>query len=792
MPIIKVNDVRNTINNLMTDARDIRKNDEQRMSALAEAYAYWFILNQAGIPYRNAANNNPENNAGQENVNNNLSVNVDPHDIQERKQWALNSDAFKIAQRLGKVNDLTRLRADRVKDHIDQVNQHVNYHIDGDNNSKSRARKIFNQFSDTWRIKWNSSEFNAAKRAMQDIADSPNPPSQVDNYLANETVGRYVTKNINKAKSAVGITRMSCALAFLKQTMSPDNFKIYCANLNGLRGILPRQIQENGDAYDRTNPRAIIADEIGTIDEVYHNARERLTRYAQNDNLEIDTRDIAILTALKNIERNSPEKGNKIVEHETLQAEIKKIQNNREFQNLCKTTPRDELIMMAWEHGFDTTMTPVLNEEQMGRINNERKLKLIRETEEEARNNANSTAREEYNKVREQAANIDAIMRSREIEAREEQREKEEKERLENERTLSKLCVELAPGLEEFAEPAKKKEAEELRKNKPGSLDGILDILDEPLIKKQNNSELDDIFDQLKDNYVDPMIKKVETLAKYTVLGHLFNKDAEKRKEKNYIDTDFTINLADFNKEVEKLQKNPVFVSYAKQTIKDPEFSEKIWNKFKKADENKHTGDDKKKYAVLSYSANLDNEYKKYVPLSKERPLDTYYSTLKHDLDPYMKLKMHDDEKLRKLVAGSLAIREIRKKRGPNAKATQYEMIDLALKYMDDPAVDITMQSLKGISVWNKLEEVSGHKDFDIIFAKATEQLYNKALEDMKKLKEVKKPVKINKNANLDEFFKEQGIDVDNIEPLPEVVEPVVEPKKTEPKITGPKKTFKK
>ena len=148
-----------------------------------------------------------------------------------------------------------------------------------------------------------------------------------------------------------------------------------------------------------------------------------------------------------------------------------------------------------------------------------------------------------------------------------------------------------------------------------------------------------------------------------------------------------------------------------------------------------------------------------------------------------MKLKMHDDEKLRKLVAGSLAIREIRKKRGPNAKATQYEMIDLALKYMDDPAVDITMQSLKSFSVWSKLEEVSGHKDFDIIFAKATEQFYNKALENMEKLKEVKKPVKINKNANLDEFFKEQGIDVDDVEPLPEVVEP---------KKTGPKKTFKK
>ncbi len=739
MPKIKINDVKKIIDNLLNTARDDSNDNTKRMDALAEAYAYWFILNEANIPYRDVNNASRRNNAYENNARDQQEVNIDQREALNMKKWALESDAFKIAERKGTVNELTGLSINRVGTRINEVNENINFFNAGDAKAVRRARKIFNQFSNTWRIKWNSSEFDAAKQAMQDIAESQTHPNQLDNYVAAETVKRYVSKNLNKAKSAVGITRMSCALAFLKQTMSPESFKAYCANLNGLRGIHPQLIVENGNEYDRSNPRCIVPDEIGTIEEVYKNARERLTRYAHNENIEIDTRDIAILTALKNIERSNPADGkNKIVEHETLQAEIARIQNNREFRNLCRTTPRDELIMMAWEHNFDTTMTPVLNDEQKSRVAKERQdkensiaLEKAQKDYENAKNQAIKILKEEEVKEAERKR-IEEENRKKEEEKR---KKEEEEERRKIERTMFELCVELSSELEEFAEPAKLKE-EESRKNKSGSLEGIFDILNDQKPTQKKTALLNDLFDQLNDDYIDPMDKKVEVLAKFAVIGRIYNENRNKK------DRNITIKLADFKEEVDKLKKNTVFINYAKKTIEDPEFSQNIWNIMKKSKKPDYSEEFKKSYSVMSYSLLLDTEYEKYVNYSQNRSMDYFYDMLSEPINSYMKLFSHDDKKLKRIVVTSLALREMERELGPDGKASQYEFIARSKKYINDPAVQKTMQSIKGISIDTELRKGYGKKDFPKFFGKVVEEAYSKAVTDLNKTKESKKIAK--------------------------------------------------
>lgn len=87
--------------------------------------------------------------------------------------------------------------------------------------------------------------------------------------MAAYTVKKYVSKNLNKAKSAVGTTRMAVSLAFLKQTMSKDSFEAYCKNLNGMRGIKTTDGEDRSLTFDKDDPRYIEPDTIGTVKEVY-------------------------------------------------------------------------------------------------------------------------------------------------------------------------------------------------------------------------------------------------------------------------------------------------------------------------------------------------------------------------------------------------------------------------------------------------------------------------------------------------------------------------------------------
>ena len=150
---------------------------------------------------------------------------------------------------------------------------------------------------------------------------------------------------------------MATSLAFLKQTMSKASFEAYCIGLNGTRGI-KYTIGEGGKInYDRNNPRCIEPDTIGTVEEVYNTFHERFHEYKVGTlkDKDIDPRDIAMLTALKNLEEKNKKLGkNLVVEHEALCEELEKVQKDPRFKEAIKNKSRDELIEMAWWNHLDT------------------------------------------------------------------------------------------------------------------------------------------------------------------------------------------------------------------------------------------------------------------------------------------------------------------------------------------------------------------------------------------------------------------------------------------------------
>jgi hypothetical protein len=145
-------------------------------------------------------------------------------------------------------------------------------------------------------------------------------------------------QNINKAKSEVGRERMAISLAFLKQTMLPERFRAYCANLNAQRGI-PQN--------DVTNERYIDPRTIGTVNEVYEETRERVRKVTEReDGAKPDPRDLAMLTALSRLGQRGG--GDKAVEQRALQEEIAKVQSSPQFQRAMQRDSADELIRKAF------------------------------------------------------------------------------------------------------------------------------------------------------------------------------------------------------------------------------------------------------------------------------------------------------------------------------------------------------------------------------------------------------------------------------------------------------------
>ena len=264
------------------------------------------------------------------------NIPIDQDRVRKDIESNFHSAEFTIAEANGTLEELTKLEPSEIATRITRREQEVQrIHPEGADKSWIRAEKLYQQFNDTWRVKSNSDEFVKAKAAMLRMSEKKSPATRGEQYLAAETVKAYVAKNINWAKSSTGQTRMAISLAFLKQTMTKGSFEAYCRNLNGLRGI---------GLNDVTNKRFIDPRTIGTVDEVYAEARERIRTTPEN--AKPDPRDLAMLTALSKIKERGG--GNKVVEQDALQTEIEKVQADKRFQDSMAKDSREDLVNKAF------------------------------------------------------------------------------------------------------------------------------------------------------------------------------------------------------------------------------------------------------------------------------------------------------------------------------------------------------------------------------------------------------------------------------------------------------------
>lgn len=507
------------IDTLLAQARDPKASAESRKANLAQAVAFYRELN---------------------NVGEDMGKRVSMDRVSRTMNEVFTGAALTVAEKHGSLNELAALSAKELNDQVIRMEQEVGSYAEGNERSAARSENLFRQMDRTWRFGGSSAAYDAATQAMRDISGK-NPPTQTDNYLATETVKRYVAKNIGEAKHATGKTRMACSLAFLKQTMSKEQFRIYCSILNEQRHI-GKPITANGVEYDKANPRAFIPEEIGTISEVYAETRERFYHlYDEETGFKMPSaRDLALLTALKKLEAKANGDGSVAVEHEALQAEIEKIQADRRFQDAIHNRSAHELIVMACDGNLNTLAgyTAPLTADQQARIEEEKKLQAAKEADRIAKAEADRIAREEAERLAKEQA----------------EREEQERIRLEQERIQRE-----------------KAEAEFREKNKP--LSELFEKL-LPEVQKLGKETLADVFDYLDDDQ--PHRKSVEeTCATLIALHEIRLKDPDARTgKKNPI-----VNLDTLQKRVDELKKD----EFVQKLAKDTKLTEKVQGRIQEA-----------------------------------------------------------------------------------------------------------------------------------------------------------------------------------------------------------------
>ena len=279
------------------------------------------------------------------------TVPIDTDRVKHDIDAFFHSAEFAIAEAEGRLNGLTSLEPEQLRTQIGERERVVQRdHPEAKKTDVQRAERLWQQMNSSWRITKNSKEFEAARDAMKAVYDKGRPATRAENYVAAETVKRYVAKNINKAKSDAGKLRMSTSLAFLKQTMTPACFQAYCNTLNAQRQAeIPHTIGQNGIEYDRTSDRYIDPREIGTVDEVYNETRERIG--AVKDGQKPDARDLAMITALSELKKRGG--GDLAVEKSALEAEIKKVQQDPRFRSAIEKDSAEDLINKAWYGGLN-------------------------------------------------------------------------------------------------------------------------------------------------------------------------------------------------------------------------------------------------------------------------------------------------------------------------------------------------------------------------------------------------------------------------------------------------------
>lgn len=595
--------------------------------------------------------------------------------------------AFTVEERTGRLDALASRHPDAFRSYVNGVKEDINYYAgptefglrmnplmefsqdweeESVDYSRTRANSIFQQMDRTWRVVGNSKQFEAAKKAMQDLAGT-NRPQQEDHYLAGEIVKEYIAKNLNAAKSAVGMTRMACSLAFLKQTMSENSFRVYCNSLNRLRNI-PERITEDAEfGFDKTAPRCIVPDEIGTVKEVYQTAKKRIETLSREEKAPTP-RELAILTALKNLQQRSRDGENTVVEHEALQAEIVKVQRDPRFAEVLKR-PVNEQLMMAWEGNLDTLegCRAGLKPDQEARIHEENEKKAAE---------AKRLADEAEQRRKEEIARKEEEERRLKEEAERKAREEEERQR----------------------------RAEEFRKfrEKNKTLDEVLDPLRPTMEKVSNPNAAERAIEEFRDDPVEEYtglaanLIAIWELAKAAQKAKMAGKGNEYQKEKLYINQD------DLNKRVNELKNDPIVRKMGVYLRDDPE-APKMIEEYRKAGAAQKRNQET--YAFVELAHKLKEAHANEHDCIAERlypkrwpSVAQGYQELKKNVDQVSNGKGGGYKNVGILAAKMVALREIelKGKDGLNNKVN----IDLwkkrAVELYRDPLFDTIGQNLSG------------------------------------------------------------------------------------------------
>ena len=643
-----------TIESLMAKARDPYTSEAEKKASLAEALAYWSELTAA---------DEKENLAFDQNrVNRNL-------------ERFYHSYALSAASRLGELTELASLSPKAINDRLTALGNEISRYAGGGEEKAARAERLYEQMNRTWRISSNSKEFDAAKKAMQEVAEKENP-TQLDNYLAANALQKYISKNLRRAKSATGMTRMAVSLAFLKQTMTREGFEAYCDNLNVLRGIKHTTGGNGRLSFRLEDPRCIEPDTVGTVGEVYRTFRERFHEYAAGSKLDkdIDPRDLAMLTALKNLEAKSKDGENLVVEHEALTAELEKVQKDRRFQNAIESKSREELIEMAWGGNCDTLdgYTKPLSPQQQERVKEEQnRIAKEKAAREEAERQARLKREQEERERIEKQRQLEEENRKKEQERL--KKEQEERELRSKQRSLTELHEELMPQIQEMSHP----------------LDSVFAILNDEAEQEKN----------------------VELFAKMITLGE-YQKQYTSREDKTQ--KGMMVNLKEYSDRVETLKKDPAVRKMAKELREDQRMSKLIETYTREAEKKKQLSERERKIFPSAYmAANLRIMYNEAIGKGEHKAEKIKTASVSKLYDQ-VSGKIGDIinggyglQKMSRLVAMSVAIQELK---GKGEGIDEDHLDEAALKKRSnelskDPDVQKIAQTLVGPSTQEKMKK---------------------------------------------------------------------------------------
>ena len=635
---ITVQQLRENLNQSLQSARIAEVSEEQKMLRIAEVLAYFRELSRV------------EENGGA----------VDIDEVNRNLRVVLDGSALKALSRRGLLGELAAMTPQAMNQRVRALEAEIGRYPAGNAEDAAAAGNIFAQMDRTWRVSSNSAEYREALQAMRDISNGGGP-SQTDNYLAAESLKKYIQKNVNKAKSTVGKTRMACSLAFLKKTMSEQDFRAYCSNLNGLRRVTGNIAANGVVEFDRTNPRAIIPEEIGTIREVYNAARERISLAAQ-ENRKPAPRDLAMLTALKAMEAKNRSRGgaNLIVEHESLQEEIEKVMKDPRFANAIANRPADELCEMGFGGNIDTLQgyAAPLRPEQQERVDAARDQQEA-DRREGLRNQLNEKQRAweaEEKKIAD--ARMQKVREAEEARRKEQERirkEQEEQKFLKEHKSVTEMLRELLPTIARLDRSISAKKKEE--KPKGDLVDDAFELLNEKKEPKPTDHMVEDLMDEILN---DTKLKEKDPIDLTATLIAIGEGQKNTKMDPKYPDK--MLNIQQVKKRAAQLKKDPIVKEMAKNLQKV--YQEGVQN----ANKTNYSEDNVKLYPAVYMSAFLLKDYRKKVK-TKERldkmVIADYYKSVSPKTDALFRQEKTMNVKTATNLAGYLvALHEFEVKNG--------------------------------------------------------------------------------------------------------------------------------